>query len=285
MSGNNSIVSIDAKELSKPATALIEKIADGIGGIFRPTQVVRMARAQAKAELITAQAQIEIDEIQRRAMQRFVAEEARNQSNIEEITKKAIPLLEDKSEPEKIEDDWVTNFFEKARIVTDAEMQSLWSMLLAGESNSPGSISKRTVNLLADLDKVDAEIFLKLCGLCWQIGNHYMPLVFEATDDAIRSNGFNFEKFAHLESLGLIRFDGNFGFSVKPKSVGRYEIKYFERVLLLNLRDENDDISVGKVLLSTAGRQLARVVAAQPIDDVYEYVKEHYRKENKLFAG
>lgn len=121
MGDSNSIVNIDVKGLSKVGAALVEKVAEGIGGVFRPTQVVRLAKAQAKADLITAKSQLDIDELQRRAMQRFVAEEANRQSNIEEITKQAIPLLEDKSQPEKMEDDWVANFFDKSRIVSDKE--------------------------------------------------------------------------------------------------------------------------------------------------------------------
>ena len=152
-------------DLTKPATVLIEKISDAVGGIFKPYQIVRVAKAEAgEGGRIQAESQIQITDLHRRAMHRFLEEEAKRQSNIEGITQKALPLLEEKSAPQNVEDDWITNFFDKCRIVSDNDMQQLWSRILAGEANRPGAFSKRTVNLMADLDKGDAELFMRLCG-------------------------------------------------------------------------------------------------------------------------
>jgi hypothetical protein len=158
-------------DLTKPATVLIEKISEAVGGVFKPYQIVRVAKAEAEAELIHAKAQIQVTDLQRRAMHRFLLEEAKKQSNIESITAKALRLLEAKSSPQDVEDDWITNFFEKSRIVSDIDMQKLWAHVLAGEANVPGSFSKRTVNLLSDLDKRDADLFTNLCGFVWIIRN------------------------------------------------------------------------------------------------------------------
>ena len=78
-------------DLTKPATVLIEKISDAVGGVFKPFQIVRVAKAEAEAEVIHAEAQIRVSDIQRRAMHRFLVEEAKRQSNIESITQKALP--------------------------------------------------------------------------------------------------------------------------------------------------------------------------------------------------
>src|SRR6267142_5975783 len=113
-------------DLTKPATVLIEKIFDALGGYFRPRQIRRLAKAEAEAEIIKAQTGIEVADIQRRALNRWVAEETKKQDNIERITQKAIPQLEESSNPQNIEDDWIVNFFDKCRIISDDEMQSLW---------------------------------------------------------------------------------------------------------------------------------------------------------------
>src|SRR5262249_38527571 len=135
-------------ELTKPAIVLIEKISDAVGGVFKPYQIVRVARAEAEAEQIRTEAQIQVTDLHRRAMHRFLEEEAKRQSNIEEITRKALPSLEQESSPQNVEDDWITNFFDKCRIISDEDMQRLWSRVLAREANAPGTFSKRTVNLL-----------------------------------------------------------------------------------------------------------------------------------------
>lgn len=151
MSGDKSISVVNLGKLSKPADTLIKKVSSAIGGIFEPWQIKRVAKAEAEASLIKDRAEIEITDLHRRAMHRFVEEEAKRQENMETITEKAIPKLKEGSDPSKMEDDWVTNFFDKSRIVSGSEMQDLWVSILVGEANSPGTYSKRTVNFLGDL--------------------------------------------------------------------------------------------------------------------------------------
>jgi hypothetical protein len=62
---------VNLGDLTKPATVLVEKISEAIGGIFRPSQIRRIADAEAQAEKIEAISQIEITDLQRRAMYRF----------------------------------------------------------------------------------------------------------------------------------------------------------------------------------------------------------------------
>jgi hypothetical protein len=90
---------------------------------------------------------------------RFLVEEAQKQRNIEAITQQALPLLNEESDPRNVDNDWIANFFDKSRIVSDNEMQILWARILAGEANAPGQYSKRSVNLLSSFDKRDAQLF------------------------------------------------------------------------------------------------------------------------------
>lgn len=89
MPDGNSIINFG--DLSKPATVLIEKLSDAFGGYFKPYQMKRVAKAEAEAEIIKAQAQIEITDMQRRALGRFVVEEAKKQDNIEKNNRKSHP--------------------------------------------------------------------------------------------------------------------------------------------------------------------------------------------------
>ena len=175
MSDNFESSLVNLGELSKPATVLIEKISDAVGGVFKPAQIVRVAKAEAQADRIRAETQMEISGLQRRAFHRFLEEEAKKQKNIEDITQKALPQLEENSKPNEVEDDWITNFFDRCRLISDDEMQGLWSRVLAGEANLPGTYSKRTVNFLSDLDKGDADLFTSLCGFAWVIVNVVHP--------------------------------------------------------------------------------------------------------------
>ena len=265
-------------DLAKPATVLIEKISEAVGGIFKPNQIVRIARAEAEASRIQAEAQIQVTDLHRRAMHRFLEEEAKKQTNIETIAQKAIPLLEDTSSPQNVADDWITNFFDKSRIVSDEDMQLLWSRVLAGEANVPGSFAKRTVNLLGDLDKVDAELFVRLCGFAWVIGN-ICPLVFDAKDQIYIEHGINFNSLSHLESLGLVQFNNIASFTrlQLPKSV---TVFYYGRSVDLTLPTGNDNqLTLGSVLLTRAGQQLALVCRSQPVESFFEYVYDKWAAE------
>lgn len=160
MNNSNSLINIG--ELSKPAVVLIEKISDAIGGCFKPYQIRRIAQAEAEAEKIKEITKIEITELQKRALSRFILEEAKKQNNIENITRKAINNVSEDAHPQEIEDDWITNFFDKSRLISDEEMQKLWAKLLAGEANSPGKYSKRTINIMSSLERSDAQLFKSL---------------------------------------------------------------------------------------------------------------------------
>lgn len=206
MSDNFESSLINLGELSKPATVLVEKISDAVGGIFKPYQIVRVAKAEAQADRVRAEGQIEISDLQRRAFHRFLGEEAKKQKNIEDITAKALPELEEDAKPNEIENDWITNFFDKCRLISDEEMQGLWSKVLAGEANSPGKYSRRTVNFLTSLDKADAELFTKLCGFAWQFEDDPTPTIFDPRQSVYADHGLNFDAVVHLEAIGLVQF-------------------------------------------------------------------------------
>lgn len=276
MSDDKSTSIVNLGDLSKPANTLIEKVSSAIGGIFEPWQIKRVARAEAEAGLIKAKSEIEITDLHRRAMHRFVEEEANRQENMEEITRKSLPHLAEKSNPENMEDDWVTNFFDKSRIVSDEEMQGIWAQVLAGEANAPGSFSKRTVNLLGDLDKRDAELFQTLCRFGWIFGT-FTPLVFDTQDKIYNDLGINFGSLSHLDSLGLIQFNGVSGFS-KQRLPNNFAVSYCGQVLPLTMSKETDNtLSIGKVLLTQAGQELARVVKVPGVDGFYDYVQEKWK--------
>ena len=101
-------------ELSKPVTVLIEKVSEAIGGIAAPYQMKRLAKAE-----------IEITDLHRRAAQRRIEEDALRQKNMEQILEKAVPQVNEDANPTEMDDDWIANFFDKSRLVSDSEMQNV----------------------------------------------------------------------------------------------------------------------------------------------------------------
>lgn len=275
---NNSLINIG--ELSRPATVLIEKISDAVGGVFKPYQLVRVAKAEAQAELVRAEGQIEISDLQSRAFRRFLDEEGKKQKNIEEITGKALPQLEEGSNPEAVENDWIVNFFDKCRLISDDEMQGLWSRVLAGEANLPGTYSKRTVNFLSDLDKGDAELFTRLCGFAWTIAK-VVPLIYDEQEGIYNQHGIDFDRLIHLESIGLIQFQQlGFQFLKLPK---RFSVGYYGTPVGLDMPNEEDNsLNVGKVLLTKIGEELAPICGSTPVEGFLDYITQKWKSQGYI---
>jgi len=272
---SNSIVNLG--DISKPADTLIKKVSKAVGGIFAPYQLKRMAKAEAEVAILKAETDNHIKEIHRRAMHRFIDEEAKRQENIESITGKTLPLLNENAKPDEVEDDWITNFFDKARIVSDSQMQQLWSRVLAGEANAPGTYSKRTVNFLSDLDKTDAAFFGNLCGFAWGIGGAF-PLIFDTEKEFYRENQINFQTLSHLESIGLIKFNQLEGF-IRIGLPKRFHAAYYGMRLQLEMPGEaNNRLEVGSVLLTKVGQELARVCSSKPVPGFFEFVRERWKR-------
>ncbi len=266
MSDGNSIINFG--ELSKPAVVLIEKISDAIGGYFKPYQIRQVARAEADSEKIKAITQIEITELQQRALHRFVFEEAKKQDNIESITDKALPYVKEDANPDSIEDDWIANFFDKCRLISDEQMQALWAKLLAGEANFPGSYSKRTIDLLSSLDKTDALLFNTLCGFVWSSSN-VLPFIYDARNSIYTEHGINFNALKHLDDIGLVSFNPLAGYSWLnvPKHIC---IFYHETPVNVEFPSEQDNNFVlGQVLLTRVGQELALICDSKPVPDFF----------------
>jgi hypothetical protein len=246
-------------DLSKPATVLIEKISDAVGGIAKPWQMVRTARAEVAAETIRAQGRIQISEIEERALIRMVSEEGKKQENIENITAKSIPNLSPDAKPENIQNDWLSHFFDRCRLISDEQMQSLWANILAGQANKPGSFSKRTIDLVATFDKSDAETFSKFCTYIWMIGGEPISVIEDLNKEIFQKAGVTFAMLTHLDNIGIITFNNIAGFMLQnlPK-IG--EVYYHGLFIDIEFPLENDNtLQVGKALLARAGMELAAI--------------------------
>jgi hypothetical protein len=245
---------INLPDLSKPATTLIERISDAVGGIAKPWQTVRVARAEAKAEVIRAQARIQVSEMEERALIRMIREEGKKQQNIENITAKAIPQLSSRANPQNIETDWLSHFFDRCRLVSDEEMQSLWANMLAGEANEPGSFSKRTIDRVATLDRSDAQLFTSFCTFVWTIAaGSFYPFIYDVRNEILNLAQINYPSLHHLDDVGLVDFDDKHNFLIPslPKITRAY---YYGTSINIEFPVEGDNtLSLGKAVLTHTG--------------------------------
>ena len=269
-----SMINIDA--LSKPAEILVERISDAVGGVFRPYQIRRVAKAEAEARIILTRGQIRSTELERRALHRFLNEEVVRQENIEKITAKAIPRLSEEAKPEEIQRDWLTDFFDKSRLISDEEMQDFWARILAGETNAPGSFSKRTVHAVAALDKSDATIFSQLCNFTVRIGDMDVPLVLDRDNIIYKNAGLKFARLKHLDAIGLISFD-NTGYRIQEFPQPLVASYHDARITLTSSEGGVRDLNIGDCVFTKTGEELSRICGTQKVPNFAEHMIERWK--------
>jgi hypothetical protein len=269
MTDGNSVVNLG--DISQPVTVLIEKVSSAVGFLYEPTHVKRMARAEAEAEKIKALARIELSEIEKRTMDRFLHQEVRKQINIEQITAQAIDALPMDAKVDDLQEDWIVHFFKQCETVSDKEMQSVWSRLLAGEATSPGTFSKRTVDFISSIDKSEAALFTKFCQFVWLIGEP-TPVVFDVSDSVYEKQGITFDSLKHLDAIGLISLEVVSGYcKIFSGKFGR--ISYGKNEINVEFRsDEKNEMNIGVALFTSIGKELVPICGSTTNDDFCEYV-------------
>ena len=271
-----SIISIDDNEAGK---TLVEKIAEAFGWIGAPWQVKRMAKAHVKADKIRLEGDIELADIDRRALNRWRLEQSQKQLNIENTISNAVPLLSNNSTPHDIDNDWIVQFFGFARNISDEDIQLLWSRVLAGEANAPGSFSKRTLRILSELEKEDGDMFSNVCNFIAKVGMDD-PVVFNSSDDLYIDAGVTFESIAHLDTIGLIE-ERNFGFVRHIEGAQHIQVKYFGESFQLNcdsLSRDKGGLKMGKIRFTEAGRQLATICQTVAVEGNLERLREEWKE-------
>lgn len=273
MSEGGSLINLG--DLSKPATVLVEKVCNAVGIIYEPTRIKRMARAEAEAEQIKALAGIELRDIERRAIDRLVHQEARKQENIESITAQAATALPDTAKVDTLDEDWIAHFFKQCDTVSDKEMQSLWARLLSGEATSPGTFSKRTVEFISTIDKKDATLFTAFCQFVWMIGDP-SPLIYEIDDEIYKKHGITFAALKHLDAIGLISFESVSGYARTGFAKYGRAFYYGLPTTIEFPADANNQMDVGHALLTSTGRELVVIAGSVRNQEFYDYVVKRW---------
>jgi hypothetical protein len=147
-------------------------------------------------------------------------------------------------------------------------MQSLWANVLAGQANKPGSFSKRTIDLVATLDKSDAEMFRKFCTFVWRRDIN-IPIIENINKEIFKNAEINFATLSHLNDIGLINFNHFSGFLIEqlPKVV---TLHYYDAPINIELPKENNNVlKVGEAILTRAGQELAAICGSVSSEEYF----------------
>ncbi|MDB5225987.1 MAG: hypothetical protein JWN78_180 [Bacteroidota bacterium] len=218
-----SIIKISGKPIEK----LIEVVSNAIGTIYKPIAMRNEAKAKAyeieileraKANALAEGKEIELEnhlKIQNRLLYR----ENQRQLNIDNVTKIAEEELinEDTVSEEPINKDWAIRFFNIVEDVSDIEMQILWGKILAGEIKKPKSYSLRTLEVLKNLSKEEAEIFNKIAPAIIQATS---CLIYDPDEGQLLEDkfGIKYGELLKLTESGLISSPDAISYFLKAKN-------------------------------------------------------------------
>lgn len=260
----------------KAAEKLVESLAAGVGGLARPWQIRRVAKAEGAASITRAEAELAIEELTRQAHARVDARELQRERNLQRITGGAARQLPEHVSGEPVDPDWTAEFLNCAQDVSNEQMQSLWSRILAGEVAQPGTYSRRTLGAVRVLDHGEAEVFTKLCGLCWRLNDgFYAHFTLEEDHDLLQSlAGLSYSSLKHLEGIGLI---ANLPHSIGgPVYIFRdgepVTMEYWGQRYEATRERGRDPLRQGVVMLTGTGCELAPISGAQPHPEYVERV-------------
>lgn len=252
----------DLTGLSRPLSKLVDAVSSGVGNLYEPTRIRREAKAKAEAQLILAEADIKTRELQRRADERVQHRELRRQMNIENITAKAAGELPEHVDEKRVDEDWVTQFFEQCQDVADDEMQLLWAKLLAGEVAQPGTYSRRTLNLVRLMSKDDAVLFTLFCRYVFKGDEFLLHIRTSKSDEYLRTKRFTYKDLLNLQNVGLVE-SGEVALLVHMNKP--IKIYYFNDLLCLHTlpKSPNHSPKVSVTVLSKTGQELAPICGAK----------------------
>ena len=165
--------------LSEVALSLIKKGSSAIGWVFNRETPKKLANNYFIEEVKNS----DLDIFEKTALIANSKRIIKETLNKKDILERAILHLKDTAKPEQIDDDWLAQFMDKARLVSDDEIQMIWGRILAEECNDPGCVPRGLLHILEQMDKNDAKHFTALCSFSVHVededGIEYFPVVIE----------------------------------------------------------------------------------------------------------
>lgn len=270
------------------ATKLIDTMSKGLGTFYSPINTFLNEKAQVAGLKGIKDVIAEIDgditikkgdfevtlantDISDRALSTMINKSIQEQISIEEIVSKASTLIErkinndyEKISSDEVSEDWSVRFFEIARNIRDEEMKNLWSSILADEIIKPGSYKLRTLDILKNMSKEDAELFTKISNITLDISH---SIIIPQSDYILKKYGITFIDKVDLEELNLIHRDLSYSIEAKEEKFIMFGDN--KCIIIKNISDAIIRLDIIK--LTNAGKEIYQLT--NPKYEL-EYLKE-----------
>lgn len=297
MSDFNGIEVSDVLGLSAPLTKLIETVSAGVGKLYEPVHVRRMAKAKSEEVKLIGESVMDASEVPviyqngevsidssdfdalaKRTGQRLAFQEMRKQQNIDCVVNNAACELgkSEKVSENPVDQDWVSRFFDSVANVSTSDMQHLWGKILAGEVESPGSFSLCMLDRIKNMSKKDAQLFEKIVTLTTYSGGQ----TFIYNDkDLWNKYDICLADIIYLEECGLLKAN-DLKIDSKVSATDYCEISTKNRVMKIKSLDSAlCNIEIPLYTYSEIGKELFKVINAPSNVDFFEDIANSILKK------
>lgn len=280
----------------EPLIKLIKVTSKGIGIVYEPRHLKKMADAESyRLEKITeantkaiSNASNGLKEIipgaiiettvGERSELRMKYQAEKEQQNLENIVVKATKNLEGKEKvsARELEDEWIDRYFDYAKKITNEEAQNLWAKILSDEVEESGQYSLKTLEVLRNLTKKEAQIFTKVANL--MITYEKIPFLPNQTN-LLKKYGVFISDQITLIDTGLLssKSDVVFTFPKKNKNTINYFI--YNKFLIRKVKKINTDQYQIPILgFTKIGEELLKLISKNQNND---YIKEFFKSITK----
>lgn len=221
--------------------------------------------------------------LEERSSERLKFQAAKKQLNLESITAYAAEELKnaDSVINEPMDEDWKTRFFNISEGISSEEMQALWGRILAGEIKQPNSYSLRTLELLKNLNKKDAESFIKFGQLAITSAGNTFILNFQGEKLLEDKYQLTFKERLLLEELGLLA-PNNLQFEIKPNNDKDSNVmfKIGNQAVILYRKKDSLQQSFPILVFTKIGQELLQLIESKPELDYIQLLASKIRRND-----
>lgn len=204
--------------------------------------------------------------LEERTQSRIEFKEAKKQLNLESVTAFAAEELKDEQPvtDEPIDETWKTRFFNIAEEVSSEDMQALWGRILAGEIKKPKSYSLRTLELLKNLSKEEAECFMKFACLAFTSNGTSFIINFKSEKLLEEKYQLTFRERLLLEELGLVTAN-DLQFKLPPTTAKTQSVFTIGNICILVNRSESlPQQNIPVLVFTKIGQELLQLIEPKP---------------------
>lgn len=216
--------------------------------------------------------------LEERTRGRLNYQETKRQLNIESIASFAAEELESQEAVtnEQLDEDWTTRFFRIAEDISNEEMQALWGKILAGEIKQPKSFSLRTLELVRNLTKEEADLYIKAANLAIRSGNS--SFIYKGDEEFKR---INYVELAQLIEIGLLQPGDFVNYQLLEHSIDSQTVFISGQYIIFAQKRANSPMAQVPVTLFThPGKELLKLIEPHPSFEYLTAFAKAFKNDN-----